>query len=190
MSRGGRDPRLKRDRGSEDPVFTYDDWERGFQRYQAMKEDKGRERFTGDSWRSYRKWKEWLKSRDPSKDKWTPKGYRNEEEEFQHQDYQYRVDMDRFIRGKIPIPPPKPPWLAGSNEGRTGGTEFYDIKSDPESFDDKEYMSSEEEFSEGTAPSVPSWARSDTSHRSKYPKHRGLIFINPRIDFGQKSIGF
>ena len=52
MSRGGRDPRLKRDRGSEDPVFTYDDWEKGFARYQAMKEDKERERFTGDSWKS------------------------------------------------------------------------------------------------------------------------------------------
>jgi hypothetical protein len=122
MPRGGVDPRTRRDRGSEDSVFTYDDWERGFSRYKAHKEDKERERFTGDAWMSYKRWKEWLRSRDSSKEKWRPKDYRNEEEEFEHQFYQYKVDTDRFMRCKLSKPPPKPP-MGG---WKYGGTHWWD----------------------------------------------------------------
>ena len=37
MPRGGVDPRFRRERTEEDPVFTYDDWERGFARFVAHK---------------------------------------------------------------------------------------------------------------------------------------------------------
>ena len=89
MPRSGVDPRFRRERTEEDPVFTYDDRDRGFARFVAHKEDKERERFTGDAWKSYKRWKDWQKSRDTSKDKWKPQGeFKSEVEDFQYQFYQ------------------------------------------------------------------------------------------------------
>ena len=64
--------------------------------------------------------------------------------------------MDRLIRGRIPVPPPNPPWLAN----RTGGTEFYDI-SDSDAESSVHSDSSYDDPSEDGPPlSVPSWAKS------------------------------
>ncbi len=74
--------------------------------------------------------------------------------------------MDKCMRGGLPTPPPKPPWLANRADGRTRRTEFFDIKeSSAESSDDvhgvfgdyAEFDSQDDGMSDdGPPPNVPS----------------------------------